>query len=113
MSAITTHVLNTATGRPGEGISVVLEEKAGDDWRLLAAGRTNADGRLGDLLAGDHRLTPGEYRLTFDTKLYFERQGTESFYPEVRIAFRVQDPQEHYHVPLLIAPFGFSTYRGS
>ena len=110
MSAITTHVLNTATGRPGASIAVVLEEREGDGWRFLAAGRTDSDGRLRNLLAEDHRLAVGDYRLTFDTIVYFERLATACFYPEVRIAFTVSDPGQHYHVPLLISPFGYSTY---
>lgn len=113
MSAITTHVLDTAKGRPGSGIHIVLEYKNLDHWDELASGQTNFDGRLSDLLKEGFHLLEGVYRLTFDTKAYYESQNEPGFYPSVSISFEVRDPTQHYHVPLLISPFGYSTYRGS
>ncbi|HEV2130751.1 MAG TPA: hydroxyisourate hydrolase [Longimicrobiaceae bacterium] len=113
MSAITTHVLDTARGRPASGVPVLLELHADGAWRDLARGSTDADGRLRDLLPAGQALVAGSYRLTFDTAAYFRAQGVEGFYAEVTIAFEVRDPAQHYHVPLLLSPYGYSTYRGS
>ncbi len=114
MSAITTHVLDTARGRPAAGVPVVLEfQQPGADWKKLGEGTTDADGRRQDLLAEGAALSPGIYRLTFDVESYFSAQGTESFYPEASVVFNVRDAAQHYHVPLLLSPFGYSTYRGS
>ncbi|HEV2178480.1 MAG TPA: hydroxyisourate hydrolase [Terriglobia bacterium] len=108
MSPITTHVLDTARGQPAAGVPVTLERWApGEQWEALAQGRTDADGRVRDLLPGDHALVPGLYQLRFDTS------ARSAFFPEVALRFRVADPHEHYHVPLLLSPFGFTTYRGS
>jgi len=98
---ITTHVLDTSKGRPATGVPVVLEHGAS----VLARGTTDADGRL--KLA--EPPAAGEYRLTFDTKGYLP----DGFYPVVTIVFTVRDPKQHHHVPLLLSPFGYSTYRGS
>ena len=108
MSAITTHVLDTARGRPAAGVPVRLEREGA----LLGSGTTDADGRLRDLLPPGAPLTTGVYRLVFDTGAYFRAQGTEAFYPHVAIDFEVRDGG-HHHVPLLLSPFGYSTYRGS
>lgn len=114
MSPITTHVLDTARGRPAEGVPVLLEiREAEGGWRVLGSGRTDGDGRLRDLLPPDHALAAGQYRLTFDTAAYFSAQGAPGFYPSVAVVFAVRDASEHYHVPLLLSPFGYSTYRGS
>ncbi|MDP9343891.1 MAG: hydroxyisourate hydrolase [Actinomycetota bacterium] len=113
MSSITTHVLDLASGRPAEGVGVALEIKEEDGWRLLGAGATDGDGRLRDLLPDDQGLETGTYRLTFDTGGYFDETGTAAFYPEAVVTFRVAHPAQHYHVPLLLSPFGYSTYRGS
>lgn len=113
MSAITTHVLDTSRGRPGSGIKVVLEFKNNDKWDELASGKTNFDGRLPDLVKDGFHLLEGTYRLTFDTHGYYESQNEHGFYPTVSIVFEVKDPTQHYHVPLLLSPFGYSTYRGS
>ena len=107
MSGITTHVLDTARGRPAPGVPVVLERAAGSGWDLVGRGTTNADGRASELLASPPE--PGRYRLTFDTGSYLEA----GFYPEVSVTFDVSSGEEHYHVPLLLSPFGYSTYRGS
>ena len=114
MSAITTHVLDTSLGHPAVGVPVHLEmQEADGGWRALGTGETDGDGRLRDLLPGDFDLRPGVYRLTFDTAVYFETQGSKSFYPQVAVLFLVDDAHQHYHVPLLLSPFGYSTYRGS
>jgi 5-hydroxyisourate hydrolase len=114
MSAITTHVLDTTAGRPAGGVPVTLESRDDeDDWRVLGRGVTDADGRLRDLLPDDFILKEGAYRLTFDTATYFARLGVEAFYSEVFVSFIVRDAGAHYHVPLLLSPFGYTTYRGS
>jgi 5-hydroxyisourate hydrolase len=113
MSGITTHVLDTSRGRPASGVPVTLELQAAGDWKLLSEGTTNADGRVTDLLGGDAGVAAGLYRLTFDTATYFAVNETQSFYPQVSVVFRIEDPNQHYHVPLLLSPFGYSTYRGS
>ena len=110
--SVTTHVLDTTSGRPASGVGVRLEARDGEGWRELGSGRTDADGRLRDLL-GDGRLDPGVFRLTFATGPYFQARGVESFHPEVAVVFRIEDPAEHHHVPLLVSPFGYTTYRGS
>ncbi|MFQ5777250.1 MAG: hydroxyisourate hydrolase [Terriglobia bacterium] len=114
MSAITTHVLDTARGRPAAGVPVVLEiESAGRNWKVLGRGTTDADGRLRELLPPGSTLAAGTYRLTFDTQAYFSLHSLEGFYPRVTVFFTVRDTAQHYHVPLLLSPFGYSTYRGS
>ncbi|HEX8634944.1 MAG TPA: hydroxyisourate hydrolase [Pyrinomonadaceae bacterium] len=113
MSAITTHILDTSRGRPAGGVAIILEAREGEGWEILGQGRTDADGRLKDLLPANFALQAGVYRLTFHTADYFAAQGAESFYPEVVVGFVVTDGAAHYHVPLLISPFGYSTYRGS
>jgi len=113
MSAITTHVLDTARGRPAAGVPVLLERMENGQSRLLARGATDADGRLRDLLPPGEPLEPGEYRLVFGTAAYFDVQGVQGFYPEVSVLFTVRAAGEHHHVPLLLSPFGYSTYRGS
>ena len=114
MSAITTHVLDTARGKPAQGVPVVLEFLSGDGlWRKKGEGKTGADGRCQDLLPEGAPLEAGTYRLTFDTGAYFSLQGTQGFYPQVTVEFTVKETAQHYHVPLLLSPFGYSTYRGS
>jgi 5-hydroxyisourate hydrolase len=110
---ITTHVLDTARGRPAAGVPVTLEVRAGDGWRELGRGATDEDGRARGLLPGETALVPGTYRLTFATGVYFRELETEGFYPEAAIVFDVRDAAQHYHVPLLLSPYGYSTYRGS
>jgi len=102
MAGITTHVLDTAKGRPAQGIPITLEILR-KSWEIVGRGVTDADGRLRTLTEGVP-LERASYRLTFKT---------EGFFPEVVITFRVDDPAQHYHVPLLLSPFGYSTYRGS
>ena len=107
MSGITTHVLDTARGRPAPGVPVVLERAVGSGWDPVGRGTTDADGRASELLASPPE--PGRYRLTFDTGTYLPG----GFYPQVSVIFIVEDGEEHCHVPLLLSPFGYSTYRGS
>jgi 5-hydroxyisourate hydrolase len=114
MSRITTHILDTALGRPAEGVPVVLERLGGSgEPAVLGRGVTDVDGRLRDLAPPAPVLDVGVYRLRFDTGAYFQSQGLDGFYPEVAVTFQVEDGREHYHVPLLLSPFGYSTYRGS
>jgi 5-hydroxyisourate hydrolase len=113
MSAITTHILDTSRGRPAAGVEVTLELQSGASWKKLGAGTTDGDGRLRTLLPEKAPIDPGLYRLTFDTAAYFARTSTEGFYPSVEIRFVVRAAGEHYHVPLLLSPYGYSTYRGS
>lgn len=112
-SPITTHVLDTARGRPAAGVLVTLEQRTADGFfKEVGVGATNSDGRIADLLEPG-TLVPGVYRITFETASYFAAIGTTGFYPEVVVTFEIRDVDEHYHVPLLISPYGFSTYRGS
>ena len=113
-SFITTHVLDTAAGQPAAGIAVVLLHRNPHDdagWQPLASGQTDADGRVTDL--GPESLPSGTYQLTFSTESYFTQRGQEAFFPEVSLTFAVDAAQEHYHVPLLLSHFAYSTYRGS
>ena len=111
MSPITTHVLDTSRGRPAAGVPVVLERAVDSGWQSVGRGTTDADGRVRDLLASTPEV--GRYRLSFDTGAYFNAIGETGFYPEVSVTFVVGRGEEHYHVPLLLSPFGYSTYRGS
>ena len=110
-SHLTTHVLDASAGHPAAGITVLLEHRAETGWREVATGTTNADGRIADL--GPERLGTGTYRLTFAVADYFATTGTPTFYPEITVTFAVDEGQQHYHVPLLLSPFAYSTYRGS
>lgn len=113
MSAITTHVLDTSRGRPAAGVPIHLERHTKDGVALLGKGVTDADGRLRTLLPDGAPLDAGFYRIVFDTGTYFASLGVEGFYPEVAVVFEIRDPAQHYHVPLLLNPYGYSTYRGS
>lgn len=107
MSGITTHVLDTANGRPAARVPVTLEYRNRHDWRVIGRGETDDDGRLRTLTGPD--IEAGTYRITFGSGAYF----ADGFFPEVSIVFEVRDVAQHYHVPLLLSPFGYSTYRGS
>ena len=109
---ITTHVLDTAAGKPGRNIAVELERVEHGQWRLVGGGVTDDDGRL-RTLTPQGPVQPGTYRIRFQTGPYFETQKTSGFFPVVEIQFSVVDGAQHYHVPLLLNPYGFSTYRGS
>jgi 5-hydroxyisourate hydrolase len=108
MSYVTTHVLDATAGRPAAGVDVTL---AGADGASIASGVTNDDGRIPEL--GPDHLDPGVYRIDFRTGDYFAGRGQETFYPQVSITFSVSAEAAHYHVPLLLSPFAYSTYRGS
>jgi 5-hydroxyisourate hydrolase len=114
VSTISTHVLDTSLGRPAAGVPVSLErvDSAGVATQL-GIGTTDSDGRLRTLLPADRSLEPGDYRLRFDTAAYLARAGHTVFYPTVSVDFRITESGSHYHVPLLLSPFGYSTYRGS
>jgi 5-hydroxyisourate hydrolase len=112
MSAITTHVLDTSRGCPAAGIGVKLHRKIGENWLAVGEGRTDANGRCNDLMK-DGLAEAGTYRLVFHAADYFRTRQDETFYSDIPIVFEVRDPGAHYHVPLLISPFGYSTYRGS
>lgn len=113
MSSITTYVLDTTTGKPGSGINAVLERRTHTTgWQPLAQGITDGDGRINDLLRANEAFLPGHYRFIFETGPYYLLQGIECFFPQVTVSFVVKDPMQHYHVPLLLSPFGYSTYRG-
>jgi len=112
MSQVTTHVLDTSTGRPCRDISVRLMNKVIDKWETIAQGITNNDGRVADLLPKDKIIAAGDYKLIFETGSYYAGKKIKTFYPIVEIQFTISD-DSHYHVPLLINPFGYSTYRGS
>ena len=109
---ITTHVLDTALGRPAAGITIRLARIDGESEIELSSGVTNDDGRIGDLLAPGS-LEAGTYRMTFATGPYFEATKRPIFYPEVAVVFSIGEADQHYHIPLLLSPFGYSTYRGS
>lgn len=122
--SLSTHVLNSAIGRPAGGIAITLERYTGecvddisaaaaDQWRKLSNGITNDDGRITTLIPHGEACGVGIYRLTFQTKKYFKLLGMECFYPNVQVLFEVQDLSMHYHVPLLVSPYSYSTYRGS
>lgn len=114
MSTLSTHVLDTQSGRPAAGVPITLETQTpSGEWRELARGTTNTDGRVRDFLPAGTKLAPGLYRMTFHTGEYFRTNNLKGFYPYVPVVFELASAEEHYHVPLLLSPFGFSTYRGS
>ena len=113
MSAITTHVLDTAHGVPAAGVHVELQVGEGSTWHAMADGTTDADGRLRSLTDAAEPLESGVYRLVFDTGSYFNQRGTTAFHPRVTVEFTLDRAVPHYHVPLLISPFGYTTYRGT
>jgi 5-hydroxyisourate hydrolase len=112
MSQITTHILDTTKGKPAAGVTIALLQQVGDNWQEIARGVTNNDGRIADLLPNEIQLELGIYKMKFFTKEYFAQDDTANFYPIVEIIFEVAST-EHYHVPLLLNPFGYATYRGS
>lgn len=114
MSHVTTHILDAALGLPARNVPVRLEaatDGARTSWKPVAEGRTDDDGRIPGF--GPDRLDTGYYRVVFDTGSYFAATGQKGFYPEVTIVFDLADADAHYHVPLLLSPFAYSTYRGS
>jgi 5-hydroxyisourate hydrolase len=110
--SISTHVLDTMRGTPAAGLAVTLCRREPDgDWTVVARADTDADGRVKQLT--DDELEAGDYRLEFATQPYFERSGLSAFYPEVAVVFSLDDPAGHVHVPLLLSPFGYTTYKGT
>jgi 5-hydroxyisourate hydrolase len=107
--SLSTHVLDATSGVPASGVAVTVESKIDNAWQRIADGNTDADGRIREL------GTPGVgvHRISFDTGGYFARSGVRAFYPEVSVTFEIVDADAHHHVPLLLSPFAFSTYRGS
>ena len=112
MSQITTHILDTTRGKPAPGVLIIFYSGQDNEWTEITRGTTNEDGRLGDLLQRDVVLNKGTYKLRFETKGYFNTLSIPTFYPYIEIIFDIQSG-DHYHVPLLLNPFGYSTYRGS
>lgn len=106
---ISTHVLDTSQGHPAQGVVVLLEKKSGESFSLLQQGVTNADGRM----VFDCPFEKGTYRLVFQTDAYLARTGMMPFFTVVPVTFEVQDTSRKYHIPLLLNPYGYSTYRGS
>ena len=114
MSPITTHVLDIALGRPARGITVIIERRIEQgEWSELARGATDADGRVSQFEMPRASLEGGTYRLRFETAAYFRSQGGTWLYPEIHLVIQIDDPARHYHVPVLLSPFGYSTYRGT
>jgi 5-hydroxyisourate hydrolase len=114
MNRISTHVLDTAKGKPAAGVPVRLERQdASGKWLSLGSGQTDQDGRCAQLLPDGATVVEGVYRLTFDTAKYFGACGVEGLYPAVEVLFHVRKDETHFHIPLLLSPNGYTTYRGS
>ena len=112
MNTISTHILDVTLGKPAQNVTVRLDKSNDNAWQNIGEGKTNADGRIANFNES-FSLEEGLYRLTFETAEYFQTIDSKTFYPIVQIAFEVSNQDEHYHVPLLLSPFGYSTYRGS
>ena len=112
MSQLTTHILDTTKGKPAKDVKIILYRSEKGQWTEVVKGITNKDGRIPDLLNKEVSLEEGIYKMRFETRDYFDRQGVATFYPYVEIIFDIS-AQEHFHIPLLLSPFGYSTYRGS
>jgi 5-hydroxyisourate hydrolase len=109
---LSTHILDTALGKPAPGVALVLSRETADGWSQVGRGSTDADGRCRTLL-GENALERAAYKLRFETALYFATQNVSGLYPFIEIVFTVADPSQHYHIPLLLAANGYTTYRGS
>ena len=112
MNQITTHILNTTTGKPAQGVAIIFYREENDKWIEIAKGITNEDGRISNLQGKEKTVLAGVCKMRFETKDYFDREAIATFYPYIEIVFIVR-PGERYHIPLLLSPFGYSTYRGS
>lgn len=110
---ISVHVLNLKTGVPSEGVTVVLDKKEGDKWVKLNSAVTSQDGRINALYPAGEEINPGDYRVTFETGKYYADHNEDTFFPEIPVIIHVPKVGEHYHVPLLLSQYGYSTYRGS
>ncbi len=113
MKRISTHILDLALGKPAGNVAVRLERHEPSGWRVLASERTDGDGRCSQLLPGREELSAGFYRLVFDTASYYEAQDIDALYPVVEVTFRVREGEAKFHIPLLLSPNGYTTYRGS
>lgn len=113
MSSISTHILDTALGRPAANVSITLSKQDSEHWQTIGSGKTNQDGRVPDLCEYLPSLVAGTYKIHFDTKAYFLSMKNPIFYPYAEVVFMIDYNQQHYHIPLLLSPFGYSTYRGS
>jgi len=113
MSQITTHVLDTAIGKPAQGIDITLSYFVNNKWKLISGGTTDSDGRVANLLADNKILEAGRYKVLFVTESYFKNLKLKAFYPYADIVFEIEGDGQHYHIPLLLSPFGYTTYRGS
>lgn len=113
MSQITTHILDTALGKPAQGVAIQLSTWVNNQWQVLAHGVTNQDGRISGLLPNDQVLPAGRYQMRFELESYLKQSGQAVFYPYAEIIFQIVGDGQHYHIPLLLSPFGYSTYRGS
>jgi 5-hydroxyisourate hydrolase len=110
---LSVHVLNLENGLPSPGIAVTLEQQVSGQWQALSSGTTNQQGRIAELFPAGRALQAGEYRVVFKTGEYYNKVGHETFFPEIPVIFQVKQVDQHYHIPLLLSPYGFSTYRGS
>lgn len=110
---LSVHVLNIQSGQPSPGVEVHLEQHTDTGWTTLSTATTDASGRVSALYPEDERFTSGRYRVTFETGDWFAERDTATFFPEIPVPFEVADTDQHYHVPLLLSPYGYSTYRGN
>jgi 5-hydroxyisourate hydrolase len=114
MKGISTHILDTVHGKPAKDVAVRLEKQSiNGDWQQLTSVRTDQDGRCGQLLPHGEELSPGVYRLTFEIGSYYALQKIDTLYPVVQVTFQARDGESHFHIPLLLSPNGYTTYRGS
>ena len=114
LKRISTHVLDVSRGKPAAGVPIRLDRRdPSGQWTPIFGGKADNDGRCGQLLAEGKEFGIGEYRIVFDTAAYFKSQGVEGLYPQIEVAFSVRDGEAHYHIPLLLSPNGYTTYRGS
>lgn len=113
MAQITSHILDTSAGTPANGVFISLMQQQGDDWLMLGSGATDEDGRVSSFSETESALLAGIYKLTFYLSDYYREKGQSSFYPFVDVVFEIEGDGQHYHVPLLLNPYGYSTYRGS
>ncbi len=113
MTQITSHILDTSLGRPANGVEISLFQQQGENWQVLGSASTNEDGRVADFTGSSDVMAPGVYKLRFKLDDYYQKLSVESFYPYAEVIFKIAGDGQHYHVPLLLNPFGYSTYRGS
>lgn len=113
MSSISTHILDTARGTPASGVVITLSKQSNQGWQSIDCGTTNNDGRVPDLCKNQSGLSTGTYKMHFETQKYFSATGDTVFYPYAEVVFIIDQSNQHYHIPLLLSPFGYTTYRGS